>query len=75
MLLKASPRAEPAAQRSRFSTLYRVDAIEGVVLYWSLFSSGCFSTLYRVDAIEGQLWKADVDVEKVFQYPLSGRCY
>ena len=41
-------------RRRRFSTLYRVDAIEGgtplSVASWPL---GCFSTLYRVDAIEG----------------------
>ena len=52
MLLKRIPRVEPATGRGRFSTLYRVDAIEA----WYPFSPPhvalCFSTLYRVDAIE-----------------------
>ena len=37
-----------------FSTLYRVDAIEGIrLLTVRINTRGRFSTLYRVDAIEG----------------------
>ena len=43
-----------------FSTLYRVDAIEGPTsLPRPDFDQSCFSTLYRVDAIEGShyMWQ------------------
>ena len=59
-----------------FSTLYRVDAIEGKSYtgwYGKLLSS--FSTLYRVDAIEGGKHQVARLGDLVFQYPLSGRCY
>ena len=59
-----------------FSTLYRVDAIEGrelaLVADVELVR---FSTLYRVDAIEGQDKVNEKIAAVAFQYPLSGRCY
>ena len=61
---------------SSFSTLYRVDAIEGASRGGrSPVSRPSFSTLYRVDAIEGLLGRLLSQHDALFQYPLSGRCY
>ena len=75
MLLKALWRLQPAGGERRFSTLYRVDAIEGGRLFRPAARRRRFSTLYRVDAIEGfERWPA-LPWHGAFQYPLSGRCY
>ena len=54
MLLKARTAPGPGWMGGRFSTLYRVDAIEGAgECGGAVVVGGGFSTLYRVDAIEG----------------------
>ena len=54
MLLKAADAASEIATAVCFSTLYRVDAIEGgSAITRRKCPAACFSTLYRVDAIEG----------------------
>ena len=59
----------------RFSTLYRVDAIEALRALIAAWRDECFSTLYRVDAIEARLRQQHLPDVRRFQYPLSGRCY
>ena len=54
MLLKAADAASEIATAVCFSTLYRVDAIEGRTFQFvPSYPALSFSTLYRVDAIEG----------------------
>ena len=54
MLLKALHHVRAGLLERRFSTLYRVDAIEGGMSADTTCVGGRgFSTLYRVDAIEG----------------------
>mgnify|MGYP001232110864 CR=1 FL=1 len=76
MLLKAVVLPQDVEPDTGFSTLYRVDAIEGPELT-AIGRAGIlrFSTLYRVDAIEGTVTTTAVAPLGMFQYPLSGRCY
>ena len=58
-----------------FSTLYRVDAIEAAQEASRRVADLRFSTLYRVDAIEATTTAIADFAARLFQYPLSGRCY
>ena len=53
MLLKPTSLIRVTSGQCRFSTLYRVDAIEAIITdgRTTAYATG-FSTLYRVDAIE-----------------------
>ena len=76
MLLKAIVALEVREDGLCFSTLYRVDAIEGPDAPAAELTRRLrFSTLYRVDAIEGTADIYEVRPVFGFQYPLSGRCY
>ena len=76
MLLKAPPPRRPECHSRGFSTLYRVDAIEGEDLV------GVVPTPLGVSvpSIGSMLLKAALRLHEgvlvlAFQYPLSGRCY
>ena len=76
MLLKLVRAAANLRISVRFSTLYRVDAIEAVLF----MASGLFVAIVSVPSIGSMLLKHDVQPADgrrrvVFQYPLSGRCY
>ena len=54
MLLKPRGASGATAGHRRFSTLYRVDAIEASMAIARMTDASSFSTLYRVDAIEAR---------------------
>ena len=76
MLLKLTKPARHHSRNSRFSTLYRVDAIEAQLSDAFALSESVVS----VPSIGSMLLKrrrrrSSLATPSVFQYPLSGRCY